>query len=87
MGVIASHGCLHWRYYFLFFRVQLFLLLLCTFSCVWDQADTGAKGAVSESSEAAVIPGPTGHIRGNSRQENKKVNFLLGVSGSVTSET
>lgn len=52
-----------------------------------EQADAGAEGAVSESSEAAVIPGPTGDIRGNSRQESKRMDFLLGVSDSVTSET
>lgn len=46
-----------------------------------DQADAGAEGAVSESSEAAVIPGPTGDIRGNSRQENKKSEFPIRCLG------
>lgn len=39
-----------------------------------DQADAGAEGAVSESTQAAVIPGPPGHIRGNNPQKRQRVS-------------
>lgn len=55
---------------------------LSAFSRLCAQADAGAEGAVSESTQAAVIPGPPGDVRGNRHRENEPAaNFLFQVFG------